>query len=682
MDRRQEKSRSNIHWRRVAAVLAAFIFTGLAAVYWMLAGLDLNQFRPEIVEAVKTATGRELRLGGDIRVKIGLRPTVAVEDVRFQNAPWGSRWDMLRFKRLEFQIAAWPLLFGYFDIRRVVFVAPDLLLEVNADGAWNLPKLRPQKDPKQAATGSLPAMGLRHLAFAAARIEGGRLVWRDRSTGKSAEVRIKTAKAGMTDLESPIRLTMQAAYRNRDLQVTGSIGRLFRLLDETQLWPLDLSIGEKGLWATVSGAIRSVGAGRGVDLFFQLKGDSLADLRRYVSSLPLTHEGKFSAAFRLTDPADGRFRLSDLRLTAGQSDLSGQMEFSYVGRRPWVKADLHSHKLVLESRPKKALHTASSTGKGRVFPSDPIDFGGLKKFDAEIHMAVDRFQSPLLATEKIDLNLAIEDGEASLRPALVQIGDGFLEARASVRPRTKGAWVSLRLTARDVPIERVMTLFTRTPLLVGNMDADVRLLSSGGSVAALMSGADGKIFWMMGKGKIRTRHIDRIAGETAGSMVRLLGSSSEDPQDTDLNCLVAEIELVRGIAHCRGLLLDTDRTTIAGEGEIDLSSERIDITMDPSPKRGLGVKGLGGLTLSIGELGNPFKLGGTLASPQVTLDTAGAAITIGKALGGFTFAGPLGLAAALADFSSSGENPCLKAIEAHKKGLSGPEKRQQRGKSP
>ena len=260
------------------------------------------------------------------------------------------------------------------------------------------------------------------------------------------------------------------------------------------------------------------------------------------------------------------------------------------------------------------------------------------------------------------MNLEIKDGEASLRPLMIQMGGGYAEGRVNIRPASKGGWVSLRLTARELPVERVLTLFTRVPLLVGKMDANIQLLGRGGSVSELMAGLDGNIFWMMGKGQIRTRHIDRLAGETAGGLVRLLGPGSEKKKTTDLNCLVAEIEIERGVARCRGLLLDTEETTIAGKGEIDLSSEAIDITMDPSPKRGLP-----GLTLSLGELGNPFKLGGTLASPQVTLDTAGAAITIGKAFGGFTLAGPFGLVAALADFSSAGTNPCLKTIEKFKK---------------
>jgi hypothetical protein len=353
-------------------------------------------------------------------------------------------------------------------------------------------------------------------------------------------------------------------------------------------------------------------------------------------------------------------------MTAGKNDLSGWIEIEPRSPRTRMKADLRSRGIFLESVPEGLFGGAKSREK--IFSRQNIDFGFLQKADAEIHMTVDRLQTPVLETDTVDVHLVIENGEATLRPAMVQIGGGYAEGNASLRQGSDGAWLSLQMTMRDLPAERVLTVISRPPVLTGKMDADIRLLGGGRSPAELMAGLDGKVFWIMGKGKIHTRHIDTLGGEMAGSLIRLLNPGSQDEaRTTDLNCMVAEIEVVRGIAHCRGLLLDTDRTTIAGEGEIDLATEEIDISMDPSPKRGVGLKGLGGLTLSLGELGNPFKLGGTLASPQLTLDTAGAAITIGKAFGGFTLAGPFGLAAALADFSSAGDNPCLEAIENFQK---------------
>ncbi len=88
----------------------------------------------------------------------------------------------------------------------------------------------------------------------------------------------------------------------------------------------------------------------------------------------------------------------------------------------------------------------------------------------------------------------------------------------------------------------------------------------------------------------------------------------------------------------------------------------------PSPKKGVGISGVGKLSLSLAELAKPFKLGGTLANPSLAIDTTQTVITLGKAVGGVTLFGPVGIAAALAGGRSGDKNPCFAAIEAARQG--------------
>ena len=115
--------------------------------------------------------------------------------------------------------------------------------------------------------------------------------------------------------------------------------------------------------------------------------------------------------------------------------------------------------------------------------------------------------------------------------------------------------------------------------------------------------------------------------------------------------------------------MDTDQTTVIGQGKVNLKDESLDIALNPSPKKGLQTGIFGKLSLSFGELAKPLKLGGTLADPSFTLDPTLTALTFGKALGGVILFGPLGIAAALAGRGSGPENPCLAAIEAARKGV-------------
>ena len=110
----------------VAAFLVVVVL--IAALYAFLSLYDFNKFKPMIAKAVKEATGRELTIAGNIEFELGVRPTLIVENVRFQNASWSSTPDLARVKRMEVQIAVAPIIFGKFDFARLVLIEPAVII--------------------------------------------------------------------------------------------------------------------------------------------------------------------------------------------------------------------------------------------------------------------------------------------------------------------------------------------------------------------------------------------------------------------------------------------------------------------------------------------------------------------------------------------------------------------------
>ncbi len=73
----------------VLALLAVLVIAAIVFVQT----LDFDQYCPLIAEKVREATGRELEIKGSLDLKLSLTPAIAIDDVRFANAPWGSRPD-------------------------------------------------------------------------------------------------------------------------------------------------------------------------------------------------------------------------------------------------------------------------------------------------------------------------------------------------------------------------------------------------------------------------------------------------------------------------------------------------------------------------------------------------------------------------------------------------------------
>jgi len=182
-----------------------------------------------------------------------------------------------------------------------------------------------------------------------------------------------------------------------------------------------------------------------------------------------------------------------------------------------------------------------------------------------------------------------------------------------------------------------------------------------------MRGLNGKTVLVMGKGRVDNKYIDLLGGDLSSSLFRLLNPFRKETQYTSINCFVSGFNIKDGVASTTAFALNTDYMVVVGEGEINLKTERLNLSLKPVPKHGIGTRLTGRLTVSLSELTRPFKLGGTLAHPSLAVDPTQTAIAFGKAIGGVMLFGPVGIAAALVGSGSGDENSCIAAIEAAKK---------------
>ena len=75
-------------WFVTAGVLIIVVLITAAYVY--LNTYDYNKLKPLIAQRVEDATGRKLSIDGDISLKVGFLPSLAVTDVGLAYVSWGS----------------------------------------------------------------------------------------------------------------------------------------------------------------------------------------------------------------------------------------------------------------------------------------------------------------------------------------------------------------------------------------------------------------------------------------------------------------------------------------------------------------------------------------------------------------------------------------------------------------
>ena len=177
----------------VLGSLIGLVAAAAVAAIVVLLNTDFSQYRPLIAEKVKEATGRTLKIGGALKLELGLSPLLAVSDVSFSNAPWGSRPDLATTKRLEIQLDLLPILRGEISVRRLNIVEVDILLETDARGRGNWEFDAPVQ-PSQPAGATQSAGGgesggrgnsFRLSQIGAVDVDGALLVFHDGETKKT-----------------------------------------------------------------------------------------------------------------------------------------------------------------------------------------------------------------------------------------------------------------------------------------------------------------------------------------------------------------------------------------------------------------------------------------------------------------------------------------------------------------
>ena len=165
-------------------VLAA----GLGAAYAWLTPEDL---KPALVDAVRRATGRELRIGAPMRLTWSLTPTIEATDVTLANLPGGSRPDMARVERIVLTLSVPALLRRRIELSDLVLVGPNILFEqVGGRGNWQFEGVAPAGDAGRgdAGGGGAPSTPL-ELAIRRTEVRNGMVTWRLPSRTKVLGIR-------------------------------------------------------------------------------------------------------------------------------------------------------------------------------------------------------------------------------------------------------------------------------------------------------------------------------------------------------------------------------------------------------------------------------------------------------------------------------------------------------------
>lgn len=601
-----------LFWRILIGI-GGFLLLLLIAVAIAIHTVDVKSFIGPIQNSVRDATGRELKVNGNIDLKLSLEPKVVIEDATLSNAPWGKAPQMISAKRVEAQVALLPLLHRDFQVRSFTLIDPVIALETDAkgNGNWEFAKSTPGAAPTPAA-----AVTTGGLFVGDVSIVNGTLTYRDGETGKLTTVSIAELALNARDPQSAVSARFRGSVDDIEIALEGDLGPLTSLAQRR--WPYPV-------------ALKGQVAGQQASVDTKLKVE------------------------------DATVSLDPLEVGVGKSKLNGQMSVVTGKPRPKVSFKLAAATLSLSEvavpgvkAPVKAGAAPAAAKSRYVFSDAPIDLAALRSVDANGDLAVDMLVLPDgRKLDKVHLQFMLENGV--LDAPLIQAGllGGSLVAR--VKLDANGGALNMHADAKGLDLAAILAeAGVKREVRGGKTTLNADIAARGTSLHQWAGSASGNVLVMVGPATMG--HPSDNSDAAFNKLADAVDPFRKVDSNTELQCAVIRLPLAGGISKVdRSIGVETTKIGANASGTLDFRNETLDMSVKPQIRKGIPI--------NIDSIASLVRFHGPFIAPTVGVDamaSAATVATIGAALstGGMSLLGQSLLSSATADTGA----PCQIAL--------------------
>jgi AsmA family protein len=700
---------------KLIKILVVIVLLAVAAIAGVIFTIDFNQFKPQIVKAVKDNTGRDFEISGELKLAPSLIPTVAIEGVSLGNASWSKEKTMLSVGKFEAQVALMPLLKKNIQVNRIILIEPNIHLETNKDGIgnWVFKEKDSDKkaDAKDAAPADMPSLNINEVV-----IEKANLTYIDGVTGTTQKLSIDELSVQAGSFNKPLNLVLEASYNDIPISASGKFGSI-NSLTENKEFAVDFIASVNTIEIATKGMIAKPKDAKGIDVVATLKMDSLAPIsditkKELPAVGPINVTGKFmekdgayslsefkanidktsiSGNGKITDPKNLKGvtftidlnspSLSDLN-TLAKSELPDMAPLSFSGT---ISDESNAYKFksfklqvgdinvsgdasinISGERPALTANLSSDSlditpfqgeekekvKKDKLFSSDPLPLEGLKAADVALAFKTKKLITKDLTISDAEISLDLNNGKLKLSKTGKAAG-GSLAVNVDLDGSNgKTAILNNKIEIKQLELGQIPSIQEKKLITGGKTDVTINAKGSGESVSQIMAGLNGKLLVQTGKGQLSNSALELASADALMSTLSMLTPGSKESEGSLLECAVVNFDIKDGLATAEnGIAMSTNHISVIGAGTIDFKTEKLDIGITPKAKQGIG--------LNLGQLAGLVRVGGTLANPQPKADAEGALKT-GITAGAAVATGGLSLLAEnlLSKGVDDGTNPC------------------------
>ena len=514
---------------------------------------------------------------------------------------------MVTVDEVEFTLDLLALFHKSLAFPEVRLTRPAVFLELATDGrkSW----LLDLEQSDEAARVPIGRLTLDH----------GQLGYEDprQQTSVLAEISTQNPPIGNSEAAGVV-FAARGLYKSLVFSARGHAGSVLALNDESVPYPLkvEANIGKTSIKA--DGSVTSLLKLTALDMHATLHGESLAALFPLLGiALPETHP--YATEGRIVRSGKS-WRYEKFSGRVGKSDIAGSLQVDADGARPFMHGELMSQLLDfddlgpvigMKDKPLAAV-------RQRMLPDIPFKTERWGSIDADVTLRAKTIaRAKELPLENLVTHLKMQNSTLTLDPLDFGLAGGHLKAAISLDGHQNPIQAKAKITARQIQLAKLFPTVTLTQASVGQVNGEIDLTGKGNSVGDMLGSANGRVGLVVASGQISKLLMEQVGLH----LLEILELSLAGDKNINLRCAVADFSVKNGVLETSALILDTDVTTITGQGSIDLGREQLDLTLEPKTRN-----------TSLVALRSPIYVKGTFSRPEITIDKARVAARGGVAI--------------------------------------------------
>lgn len=579
-------------FRLIGAVLLALVTLAVGLFL-----LPQERIAEIAAEQIRNQTGRQVTIGGGVR--LSLWPTLGVKTgpVTVANADWADDEPMLRAEALSVGLSARDLLRGRIRVSEVVAEQPDLRLLQNAEGVgnWEFTETAGVADNGEtlgeAADETSPVM-LERL-----KLSDARLLYRREGGGEFA----------VSDVDLTLDWPEPSGVAHIDLAISPAGERIkvaaqvanFQDFLASDVAPLTLEVATSGGAASFVGRARLNGEASGR---VTMDADDIVKMQRALGlgqGFWPEHMGRgVELVTEATYTLDQRLSLRDLSVLLDRNRVNGAADL-YLADPVKLTARLNADALDFTPVSAKGGGAGAGSGSTRLgWSSTPIDASGLGLVDASVTLDAKSVRVAGTQLGAVQALFTLVNSRAVLDLARVEAFDGEITGQLVANNRT-GLSVGGALQAKGIEMQRLLSDMADINRFSGKADMKLTFLGVGQSADMIMRSLSG------------SGRIGMTTGEIAGiDLEALMDSGEQNGGTTVFDTLKASFDITGGVLSNDDLAVELKNFRADGTGVIGLGERDIDYVITPVALRARGGEGLA----------IPVRISGPWARPSVQPD--------------------------------------------------------------